>query len=390
MRNDKGAEHLADVRATNTKKVLETTLASNNTLVQPDNRTHLECALEYAQKGWHVFPVHYVLKDGACSCGKDCGRLGKHPANPHGSLKATTNTEQIKCWWAERPKYNIGLATGDAGLQVIDIDVNDGKVGAQSLAKLIDLNGPLPKTLTQQTGSRGTHYFFHSDKLYKNSTNKIGQHIDSRGKGGYVILPPSNHYSGGRYSWINSEPIAELPDWLGANLVEEGEKPPAGKRGKKGKQRIDASEDASAPLPGYNKMSQEEIREMIVAIPSDDRGTWMTVGVGLKHELPEEVAHEIWDKWAETSDNYDQIENAKQWNTYRTDFPVGQQITIASVIKLALEHDWKPKPKWASLDGTTDLTKVETEWVYCEDLKRFIRPVTGQHWDKEQIGRAHV
>jgi hypothetical protein len=360
-------------------------------------KQNIEWALEYAEKGFPVFPVYEVLRDGGCSCRvKDCKSIGKHPITRKGVLEATTAKAQIESWWKQTPSANIGIATGrelpDGGLLiVVDVDTDSakGKKGAESLAALVAEHGELPATLTQQTGSGGRHYCFRTANRYKNdSTGRIGKDIDCRCHSGYVVAPPSKHYSGGRYKWLNwGDPIADMPKWIGARLEVHGEERPA-TSGKK-KRKVDITADATGPLPDHDKLSKEEIREMIAVIPADGRDTWMTVGVGLKHELPEEDAYELWDEWAATSTRYKQVENLKQWRTYRTDFPEGQQITIRSVIQLAQEHGWKPKPKWASPDGKPDLAGVEAEWVYCEDLKRFIRPATGQHWDKEQIQNSY-
>lgn len=74
----------------------------------------VDVALEYAGKGWKVFPVHYpVFVEGQpvrCSCGKaDCGSLAKHPATPHGLKDATDDPEQIKRWWAKNPSGTSAL-----------------------------------------------------------------------------------------------------------------------------------------------------------------------------------------------------------------------------------------------------------------------------------------
>lgn len=47
----------------------------------------------------------------------------------------------------------------------------------------------------------------------KNSTGKIGPGIDLRGDGGYVVVPPSNHISGGTYKVLADQDLAELPEW---------------------------------------------------------------------------------------------------------------------------------------------------------------------------------
>jgi hypothetical protein len=332
----KGAEPLAEVTRHKDNKESVTTYISKSTGSQPTKEPNVTSALKYAAGGFYIFPVHYVLKDGHCSCNKSkCTDIGKHPATLHGLSEATTDIERIKSWWAARPNYNIGLATGHAGLQVIDIDVSDGKVGAQSLANLIERNGPLPDTLKQTTGSGGTHYFFHADKLYKNSTNKIGQHIDSRGKGGYVIVPPSNHRSGGQYVWDNESSIAELPDWLGANLAIEGAEPVAGKEGK----AMLVAGDAGPAVSGqrqYPPLTQPQIEELLKFIPADERDVWLQVGSAIKTVMGE-AGMPVWNAWAENGDGFkgDQ-DQERQWGSFKPGF-----YNAGTLVKLSRDNGWK-------------------------------------------------
>jgi Bifunctional DNA primase/polymerase, N-terminal len=150
----------------------------------------LEAALFYASLGWLVFP---------------CQPKGKKPLTSHGLRDATTDPENIKRWWGRWPNANIAIKTGkESGLFVIDIDVADGKMGADSLAELVQKHGPLPETLEALTGTGGQHIYFRypEDVGIKNSASRVAPDIDVRGEGGYVIAPPSIHPGGGVYKWI--------------------------------------------------------------------------------------------------------------------------------------------------------------------------------------------
>ncbi len=60
----------------------------------------LAAALDYAARGWPVFPLHNPRAGGGCSCRKaDCNQIGKHPRTEHGVKDATTDTATIRGWW---------------------------------------------------------------------------------------------------------------------------------------------------------------------------------------------------------------------------------------------------------------------------------------------------
>jgi len=58
------------------------------------------------------------------------------------------------------------------------------------------------------------------DGTIRNSVGKLGENIDIRGDGGYIILPPSPHESGDCYKWTNKNPIVRAPEWLIQKLIE--------------------------------------------------------------------------------------------------------------------------------------------------------------------------
>jgi putative DNA primase/helicase len=177
-------------------------------------------ALGYAGRGWRVFPLHTVI-NGKCSCTKSCGHAGKHPRTPKGVKDATTTRGRIKRWWRKWPEANIGIATGAlSGIFVVDID---GDIGKASLKALKAEHGPLPKTVTVKTGN-GRHYYFRCDGAHVgNSAGKIGENIDVRGDGGYVVSAGSIHLSGVKYRFVEGRgpdeiEVAKAPKWL-LNLV---------------------------------------------------------------------------------------------------------------------------------------------------------------------------
>jgi putative DNA primase/helicase len=190
----------------------------------------LNAALFYAKLGLPVFPLHNsTLRNGEarCSCRdwKECDKTAKHPRTRFGHTEATTNIKTIKDWWTKHPDSNIGMLTGvQTGILVLDVDLIHG--GEQSLeylqedykSLLKDKYMPLPATLTTITGSGGRHLYFKFPTDLRDitgSASEIGEGLDIRANGNYIIAPLSKHISGQRYSWFGvNTPIEDAPDWL--------------------------------------------------------------------------------------------------------------------------------------------------------------------------------
>jgi putative DNA primase/helicase len=177
-----------------------------------------EAAPLYAAGGIPVFPLHTPGPDGRCSCRRDCGRdNGKHPRTLHGLKDATTDPDKVAHWWGMWPEANIGLATG-FWFWVLDIEAVDGEA---SIGRLEDEYGALSPTWSVVTGSGGLHLWFRhrTEYAFRNSVRELGDGLDVRTRGGYVVGPPSLHRSGNRYAWSEAwnpatVPLADAPPWL--------------------------------------------------------------------------------------------------------------------------------------------------------------------------------
>ncbi|MCW2276363.1 DNA primase [Rhodoblastus acidophilus] len=196
----------------------------------------LEAALDYAARGWAVFP---------CSPSPDKG-VGKMPLTPKESVPgakdggfylATCDAEQIRAWWRQWPRALIGVRTDARAGFVVDLDPRD--VSAEDmLAALEEFCGGFPEGMAiSRTQSGGLHLWFRSpvDIEMRNRANlfkkcddapeAIRAHVDVRGPYGYVIAPPSVMLNGRSYEWLTppSGLLPEAPARLVDLIMERGE-----------------------------------------------------------------------------------------------------------------------------------------------------------------------
>lgn len=147
-------------------------------------------AVLYARRGWPVFPLQPRSKV-------------PYPGTS-GSKDATTDLDRVFAWWRRHPDSNIGLATGHA-FDVFDLDRYDGteddsfaeieRAGfTDTLQWIADTDLPVAKT------GKGLHIYVQPT----GAGNRAGfiPTCDWRGRGGYVVAPPSIHPSGHSYLWI--------------------------------------------------------------------------------------------------------------------------------------------------------------------------------------------
>lgn len=193
----------------------------------PKSTIMLDAALAYARSGWLVAPLHTPTVDSAgkvtgCTCEKreKCTQPGKHPRTMHGLTDATTDETKIRHWWSMWDAANIAICTSENRV-VIDVDTKHD--GHANWADLCEQNSEkIPHTPLAVTGSGGHHLIFEVNdggKAIINSASTVAKGVDVRGRGGYIVAPPSLSYTGRRYEWevssdIADTPLAKMPDWL--------------------------------------------------------------------------------------------------------------------------------------------------------------------------------
>jgi hypothetical protein len=135
----------------------------------------LRQALAYARYGWPVFP---------CVPGE------KNPATRHGFHDATTDEQQITDWFGRGARWNLAIATGAPGPDVLDVDqhgpAGNGFAAFARLRRAGLLDGAAAYV---RTPSGGLHAYFAGSR--QRNGHLPGQHLDFRSTGGYIVAPPS-------------------------------------------------------------------------------------------------------------------------------------------------------------------------------------------------------
>jgi len=225
----------------------------------------LEAALEYAARGWPVFPLD-----------------GKKPITSNGVKDATTDEDQIRTWWKDHPRANIGLACGEASAVVVD---DDGPKAKEAIAEYVRVHGIETaeadlSTSRVKTG-KGEHFYFawsEGCERLKN-WNKPVDDLDIKTTGGYVVAPPSIHPDTGEpYTWIVSPDNGNLrpfPSWLVDLLLEAKAKKRTEKLEKittaAAKQKAARLRDDGAGHPYGRAALEGEVAAVRAATPGVDR-----------------------------------------------------------------------------------------------------------------------
>jgi bifunctional DNA primase/polymerase-like protein len=138
-----------------------------------------------ADRGVAVFP-----------CGAD-----KRPLTKNGFKDASVDPAQVKDWWRRHPDALVGVPTGEKFV-CIDCDLQHRKALGWYFDHAVRLI-----TRKHATRSGGKHLLFKPDDRVGCSAGKIHPHIDTRGKGGYIIWWPAEGLE-----VLHSGVLADVPE----------------------------------------------------------------------------------------------------------------------------------------------------------------------------------
>jgi hypothetical protein len=309
-----------------------------------------DAALGYASHGIPVLPLHYPLphRNGlqpvpgdarpavaraACSCrDPGCGQVAKHPLGslvPHGVKDATTNRAQILAWWTQQPQANIGLATGHA-FDVLDVD---GPTGAQAIQELAAEHGLQSSGPLVRTGGGGWHFYLAPTGLGNVPPAGLA-HVDWRGRGGYVVAPPSRHASGHPYQWAPGRDLDTPPDLVPAVLLErlqprQRQRPPG-----------------PVPLPAVADGSDNRYPRVALA---EELARVATAPVGQRNRQLWESTRNLYNLVATGALNQREVDQALLAAAERcgllADEPRQTRRTLASGRQVGLQHPRHPPPE---------------------------------------------
>ena len=206
---------------------------------QPDTLTAtgtdtLTTALDYAARGWRVFPLLPGSKRPATPNHRaaDCEGTDAWCRTGHTGWeqRATNRPDWITRAWSSNPAYGVGIACGPSRLIVVDLDTHKPgseipepwhRFGITTGEDVLDHlagahGGTITPTYTVQTVSGGTHLYYtapDTTRRFANTAGKLGWLIDTRAHGGYVAAPPTT-IGTSAYTVTDDRPPAPLPLFL--------------------------------------------------------------------------------------------------------------------------------------------------------------------------------
>lgn len=258
----------------------------------------MEAALEYAQNfNWYIFPTREVDgKEYRNSEGKMTIPIAKSPYTTRGLHDSSSDLEQIRKWWTRWPHAGIGLDCGKS--RVFSIDIDNHRVGEKSgLEFFMGLGVPHARTFQSLTVSGGIHLIYSDeDGIGRTKTDNKTQ-IDQRGRGGYIVLPPSVITvisTVEKVETVNGEEVTKIEmvkekraytkigDWSGKPMKITLSYLKLLNQGKESKVfELDFEEY----LDGISKQDIERVFQAMRTMPVDvahDRGDWIAIGATLK------------------------------------------------------------------------------------------------------------
>lgn len=156
------------------------------------NNANIAC--EYVDNGWSVLPVKPEDKR-------------PYMTNWLQYTRTKANKPTVTNWFNNLAGAGIGVVTGKiSNMVVLDIE-------SDCPYPIEDILRKYPTQMYSRTGSGGYHLFYQYPTNVSRVANRVGifERADLRADGGFIVLPPTVHPSGGRYEWIKKGALGAFP-----------------------------------------------------------------------------------------------------------------------------------------------------------------------------------
>lgn len=250
-----------------------------------------ERAVMYAEKGWHVLPVHAGTKGR-----HEDGRSAHYLLNGH--LDASCDPATVRQWWTRWPDANIGVSLAASGLVTLDADSYKPDCGWQGLIA----DKTVPETLRQKSASGGEHYVFTAEDGAK-FPGQLCKNVDIKHEG-YIMVEPST-FGGGRYEWQTDIAPAACPPWVPRVKVKLPD--------------TDQAERAAA-MPGA--VGLERLRRALSWFDPDADGydKWKERLMAVHHETGgSDAGLALAEEWSQQGEKYKPGEITRKWRGFKLD-----------------------------------------------------------------------
>jgi Bifunctional DNA primase/polymerase, N-terminal/Primase C terminal 2 (PriCT-2) len=291
--------------------------------VAGENELNYRAALEWLAKGNFIVPKHPEEK---------------RPLHKwkHRQDKFPNETELADYQRQGLFAHGVGCLTGAlSNIVIIDTDSAEAE-------ELLRQFSPLPPTRCVRSGSgRGYHYHFRHPGGYVKTAANPSIKVDIKGDGGFCVLPPTLHKSGGRYELVDDVEPAPLPPGLIEFLMKkEAEAKAAAKKAEGNPARsnvVPSAHNNSKPasdwvvvpqLPPYILAEAERLVDMLKfsvergLIKMNDRQDWLRLGMALHHLAkvggwPEADCRRVWDAFSQAApEKFNPEDQEKTWASF--------------------------------------------------------------------------
>jgi hypothetical protein len=276
----------------------------------------LQSAIRYSDKEWYVFPCREKPSEPFLNKkGKEKILREKTPYTINGLNDATLDKSKIEEWWIKHPLAMIAVNCGLSNLFVLDIDTKHGRNGIDTF---MNLGVDDSNALHSLTPSGGLHVVF-SGKGKTTTSPLTG--LDTRGEGGYFIVPPSKVLFGDTVgNYVAVDDWNRIPPMFPDDLLVKLDLNKANKKEPKTiehvlshSQKVLRAKDALDKIPQYM---------------CDSYSDWIRVGMSLRSLGDDGLI--LWRDWSENSPKYKEFECEEKWDTFDP-----REITLGTLFYLA-------------------------------------------------------